>query len=191
MPAASDADLLQAAVDNLKVQLSAEEEMDFTEQLHVMQEQVRKSNGTDEETLFSLNILMVKAGKKKQLEEALRSLEHLSFSIVQRVSEDCAQRLGFPRASGTVAEGKEQDQHLLQCLYFIALAQYKLKQYEEAIECCNKILKVSPHMSQTIALRALSEQDSNKITVADVALAAGALVGGLLLARATVRSSRS
>ena len=66
------------------------------------------------------------------------------------------------------------------CLYYMAIAQYKLKEYDEALKYCDGILKVQPQNHQTKMLKEHIKKTIHKRGLAGMAVVGGAsLVFGL------------
>ena len=85
--------MLKRSVKGLREQLQQEHELDFSPQISALREE---GSSADENTLFSVSVLMVKSGDPAHVREGLASLEKLSFKIVKTVTSECAEKLGFP-----------------------------------------------------------------------------------------------
>lgn len=85
-----------------------------------------------------------------------------------------------------------EDQMKRDCLYYMAVAQYKLKQYDESIKYCDAILKVQPTNHQVIMLKDHIREVVRKKGLAGMAVVGGAslifglgvaVVGGIIAAK--------
>eukprot|EP00754_Rhynchopus_humris_P045410 Rhum_TRINITY_DN4877_c0_g1::Rhum_TRINITY_DN4877_c0_g1_i1::g.15872::m.15872 len=172
-----DEAMLKRSVKGLREQLQQEHELDFTPQISAL----REESSADENTLFSVSVLMVKSGDPAHVREGLANLEKLSFKIVKTVTSECAEKLGFP-ANDVGCD--DQDKKLVQCLYFIALAKYKQGAHEECVGCCDKILRVAPDSLQVRTLHCLATEARDDISPL---VGIGVAAGGILLAAAAAR----
>lgn len=57
---------------------------------------------------------------------------------------------------------KENDEHLPDCLFFIAYAYIKLKDFSEAEIYCDKLLEIKPRESDAMAMKTYLDQAKNE-----------------------------
>ncbi|XP_065062122.1 mitochondrial fission 1 protein-like [Rhopilema esculentum] len=65
-------------------------------------------------------------------------------------------------------------------LFFLALGYYKLGQWEPAMKCIQRLLNIEPNNHQAIEMKELINKKMNKDGLMGVAIAGGAVVGGIL-----------
>ena len=71
-----------------------------------------------------------------------------------------------------------------ECLYYLALGHYKLKNYTESKKFTSKLLSKEPNNMQAKSLNAMIDKDVQKEGLIGMALAGGAvaIIGGITLA---------
>ena len=71
-----------------------------------------------------------------------------------------------------------------ECLYYLALGHYKLKNYTESKKFTAKLLQKEPHNMQALSLNRLIDEDVKKEGLIGMALAGGAvaIIGGITIA---------
>ena len=94
---------LERSVDDLRRQLVEEAQMDFSMQVEGLREEEKVDRG-NKDLAFALAVLLIKDGTKRSLREGIERMEKLSYSLVQNVSQGCAERLGYNHARGTAGD---------------------------------------------------------------------------------------
>eukprot|EP01060_Flectonema_neradi_P015071 TRINITY_DN2174_c1_g1_i1.p1 TRINITY_DN2174_c1_g1~~TRINITY_DN2174_c1_g1_i1.p1 ORF type:complete len:179 (+),score=43.66 TRINITY_DN2174_c1_g1_i1:74-610(+) len=158
-------------------QIRMESEMDWSEQIDVQREQVRTVGGV--EPSLNLCMMLINQGKPDGVDEALQTLERLIPKLARLISEECADKLRVPANSPQEVDPKADNQ-LLQCLYFVSLANYKQGSFEKCIASCDKLLRLLPTHHQATGLKSLAEEGLEKQQIKEGAqLATGLLLTGL------------
>jgi len=120
--------------------------------------------------------LLMQFEKKYKQEQALGSLSpettfEYAWCLIRSIYSD-DWNAGFKLLKQLFEKG---DQHAKRdYLYYMAIAKYKLKQYDEALKYCNGILAVQPQNHQVKELKAFIEQQMKKEGLLGMAVVGGA-----------------
>eukprot|EP01065_Artemidia_motanka_P024588 TRINITY_DN2945_c0_g1_i1.p1 TRINITY_DN2945_c0_g1~~TRINITY_DN2945_c0_g1_i1.p1 ORF type:complete len:223 (+),score=78.25 TRINITY_DN2945_c0_g1_i1:73-669(+) len=165
---------------DLQQQLEGESSTDFGPAVAHARACLTRASGPQEteDCEFTLAALLVKEGQQEGLEEGLGILESQVCVLAER-NPAVARTIGMQSDWNAPATDSESEQ-MMSRLFHIALAKYKLGETLDAVSCCSRMLSVSPHHRQALALDALCRWQERKEERAGLRLAVAGAVAGLV-----------
>jgi fission 1 protein len=153
-------------MENIKEQLTAEETMDFSQELAIAEEIYRKETPTIEST-FAYAICLIRSKKRNDKNKGIKLLQ------------------------GIIVDPKLDKELRRSCFYYMALGLYRVEEYTESRKFLTVLLNEEPNNMQAQALNSLIEDKITKDGLVGVAvvgsiaavLTAGAIILGKALSK--------